>query len=92
MYEWQATILLQDHTSFYQAVSHRCVQQVLGGRSASSAGRNPKPAFASCTASRAVGAPTPSQHPVAMTLIVYPPIMENQMEKKMENEMETGVI
>ena len=22
----------------------------------------------------------------------YPPIMENQMEKKMENEMETGVI
>ena len=25
-------------------------------------------------------------------LLYYPPIMENQMEKKMENEMETGGI
>ena len=24
--------------------------------------------------------------------LYYPPIMENQMEKKMENEMETGII
>ena len=25
-------------------------------------------------------------------LVYYPPIMDNQMEKKMENEMETGVV
>ena len=27
-----------------------------------------------------------------MKLVYYPPIMENQMEKKMENQMETGGI
>ena len=30
--------------------------------------------------------------PCCSTLYIITPIMENQMEKKMENEMETGVI